>query len=297
MPSATASRIGVVEDHHRRLAAQLEMHALQRVGCVARDQLPGVDVAGERDKPDVGVLDEPLAGRHAIAGHDLQHAVGDDVLRELDEAKQRQRRLLRRLEDLHVAGRERRPELPDRHHQRVVPRADAGDDADRLAPDHRRVALDVLAGRTCPRAVARRAREEAEVVGAEPISSRAGRSAACRRCATRSARAPRRSRRSRRRASAAARRARPGSRRAIRAARPSPPGRRCRRPRRAARHLRDLLAGRGLMTSIVAPETESVNVPPIRTWWLTSVLPFGSPPIRCAGSRSRGSAAGRARRG
>ena len=40
-------RVGVVEDDHRRLAAQLEMHALQRVGCVARDQLSGRDVSGE----------------------------------------------------------------------------------------------------------------------------------------------------------------------------------------------------------------------------------------------------------
>ena len=58
------------------------------------------------------------------------------------------------------------PELPDRHHQRVVPRADAGDDADRLAPDHRRVALDVLAGGLALE-VACGAGEEAEVVGAE----------------------------------------------------------------------------------------------------------------------------------
>src|SRR5450432_4175841 len=28
----------------------------------------------------------------------------------------------------------------------------------------------------------------------------------------------------------------------------------------------------GLITSMVAPETESVNAPPIRTWWLSSVV-------------------------
>ena len=110
--------------------------------------------------------DEPRPGRDAVAGHGLQHAVGEHVLRQLQEAKQRQRRLLRRLQDLHVAGRERRSHLPDRHHQRVVPRADAGDDPDRLPPHHRRVALDVLA---CALAleVASRAGEEAKVVGRE----------------------------------------------------------------------------------------------------------------------------------
>ncbi len=58
------------------------------------------------------------------------------------------------------------PHLPDRHHQRVVPGADAADDPDRLAPDHRRVALDVLAGRLALE-VAGGAGEEAEVVGRE----------------------------------------------------------------------------------------------------------------------------------
>ena len=142
------------------------MDALDRVGRRAGDRLAGLDVAGDRDHPDRRVLDEPLPDRDAVAGHDLQHARRDDLLRELDEAQQRERRLLGRLQDLEVARRERRPHLPDGHHQRVVPRADAGDDADRLAPDHRRVALDVLAGRLALE-VARRAGEEAEVVGRE----------------------------------------------------------------------------------------------------------------------------------
>ena len=128
--------------------------------------LPVDDVAGQRDEADVGMRDEPRAGRHAVAGHRLQHAVRDHILRQLEEAKQRQRRLLGRLQDLHVARGERRPHLPDRHHQRVVPRADAGDDPDRLAPDHRRVALDVLAGALALE-VPGGAGEEAEVVGRE----------------------------------------------------------------------------------------------------------------------------------
>ena len=66
-----------------------------------------------------------------------------------------------------LPGRERRPDLPDGHEQRVVPGADAGDDAERLAPDHRRVALDVLAGRLALE-VSGRTGEEAQVVGHDP---------------------------------------------------------------------------------------------------------------------------------
>src|ERR687897_724337 len=58
---------------------------------------------------------------------------------------------------------ERRADLPDRHHQRVVPRRDLPHDADRLAPDHARVALHVLA-RRAPLQHPRGAREEAHVV-------------------------------------------------------------------------------------------------------------------------------------
>ena len=68
----------------------------------------------------------PVADRHAVAGDHVEHAGREDLLRELDEAEHRQRRLLGRLEDLDVARGERRAELPDGHHQRVVPRRDPG---------------------------------------------------------------------------------------------------------------------------------------------------------------------------
>ena len=47
MPFGDLLRVGVVEDDHRRLAAQFQVDALQRVGSVARDQLAGLDVAGQ----------------------------------------------------------------------------------------------------------------------------------------------------------------------------------------------------------------------------------------------------------
>ena len=66
---------------------------------------------------------ERVADGDAVAGHDLEHARRHHLLRELDEAQHRQRRLLGGLDDLDIAGRERRPHLPDRHEERVVPRA------------------------------------------------------------------------------------------------------------------------------------------------------------------------------
>ena len=141
------------------------MDALQRVGGGARDDLPRLDVAGQRDEANVRVRDEPLAGRDTVARDDVQHARGQHVGGELGEAKQRERRLLGRLQHLRVPGGERRSELPDGHHQRVVPRRDPGDDPERLAADHRRVAAHVLA-RALALEQARRAREEAQVVDA-----------------------------------------------------------------------------------------------------------------------------------
>ena len=79
------------------------------------------------------------------------------------ELQRRQRRLLGRLEDDGVAAGERRRELPRRHHQRVVPRRDRADDADRIAPDHRGMAGQVLARRRAMHG-AHRAGEEAEAV-------------------------------------------------------------------------------------------------------------------------------------
>ena len=90
-----------------------------------------------------------------------QHAGG-----ELGEAKQRERRLLGRLQHLRVPGGERGRELPDGHHQRVVPRRDPGDDPERLAADHRGVAAHVLA-RALALEQPRRAGEEAQVVDAD----------------------------------------------------------------------------------------------------------------------------------
>ena len=145
--STTSVEVGVVEHDDRCLAAELEVHPLERVGGVAGDELAGRDVAGERHHGHAGVarrgrrrpvspwphttLNTPggrmsagsSASRSAVSG------VSSDGLSTnvLPAAR---------------AG----PELPGRHVQRVVPRGDAGAHAERVAPQHRRVVLEVLAG-------------------------------------------------------------------------------------------------------------------------------------------------------
>ena len=49
--------VDVVEHHHRRLAAELEVDPLEGVGGIARNPLSGVDRARKRDHVDVRVGD------------------------------------------------------------------------------------------------------------------------------------------------------------------------------------------------------------------------------------------------
>ena len=129
----------VVEHHVGRLAAALELDALHvRLARVDEEQLPDLARAGEGELVDVQVAAERLAGGLAEAGEDVEHAVRDARLGgQLGERERDDRRLLRGLEDDRVARRQRRAELPGRHQQRVVPRHDQPDHADRLARDER----------------------------------------------------------------------------------------------------------------------------------------------------------------
>ena len=81
----------------------------------------------------------------AVAGDDVEHARRQELLGELGEQDGARGRGVAGLEHDGVARGEGRGDLPDHHHQRVVPRRDLADDADRLAPDERRVVLQVLA--------------------------------------------------------------------------------------------------------------------------------------------------------
>ena len=158
--------VGIVEHHHGRLAAELQVHALQGVGRRTRDLLAGRHVTGQGHHRHVGVAHESGAGGLAVPEDYVEDAVRKVLGADLGQPRGRQRRLLGRLQHDRVAGRERRTDLPDRHHQRVVPGRYLSHDADRLPPDHRRVALHVLT-RSASLERARRAREEAQVVDEE----------------------------------------------------------------------------------------------------------------------------------
>ena len=99
----------------------------------------------------------------AVAGDDVEDAGREQVLGELGHLERRERRELRRLQHDAVPGRERRTDLPDRHHQRVVPRGDQPRDPDGLAPDEAGEPGHVLPGRAALLR-ARRAAEEPQVV-------------------------------------------------------------------------------------------------------------------------------------
>jgi hypothetical protein len=139
-PSAASSRsassktmLGDFEDDARRLASELEAHALEVAGGGAHDLVADLRAAGERHLVDLAVPGQRRAGV-AKARHDVHHAIGyPDLAQEPPQEESAQRGLLRRLEHHAVAAGQRRPELPRRHQQREVPRDDLAHDAHRLA--------------------------------------------------------------------------------------------------------------------------------------------------------------------
>ncbi len=142
------------------------MDALDRL-CRGSGDLPaGGRVAGQADHVDVGVGDEPMPDDVARTGHHVEDALGEDVGADLGQPQGRQRRHGGRLEDDGAAGGDGRAQLPDRHHERVVPRRHLADDPGGLAPDHRGVGAEVLPGRLALHDP-RRAGEEADVVHGE----------------------------------------------------------------------------------------------------------------------------------
>ena len=125
---------GVIEDDERRFAAELERHLLQRGGRIRHDRFARPDLAGQGDLADLGVCGEQAAGvRHAL--HDLKHALRQPRLAEnLAQPHGRERGQLGGLEDHGIAAGECRRRFPTGDLQRIVPGADARDDAERLAP-------------------------------------------------------------------------------------------------------------------------------------------------------------------
>ncbi len=159
--------VGVVVHDERRLAAELEMHSLEVAAGERLDLPTRLGVTGQRDEVDVRMCRDCRPDLVAAPGDDVENAVRQPgLLRQLAEHERRERRDRGGLEDHRIAGRQSRPDLPDRHHERVVPGRDLADDPDRLTPDHARVRAAVLGGRFALE-MANRRRKETQVVRAE----------------------------------------------------------------------------------------------------------------------------------
>ena len=142
------------------------MGTLDGLRASGGDDLAGGGVAGDRHEANRRVTRQCVADDRAPTGHDVEHTWRKDVRRQVGQAKRRERSDLRRLDDRGVPGRQGRSELPDGHHQWVVPRADADGDAQRLPADHGGEAPLVLSGRLAFLA-AGSAGEKAQAIGYE----------------------------------------------------------------------------------------------------------------------------------
>ncbi len=155
--------IGILEDDERGLAAQLQVNSLEGVGGGLHHLLAGSGRAGQRDHPQVGMFDQCLAGVVAAGDH-VEYSVGDaGLLGQFPEHEGGPGSAGGGLQHRGASGRQGRPDLPDRHGQRIVPGGDLADRTHRLASEHRGVTGHEVA-RSRPGDVASRGGEEAEVV-------------------------------------------------------------------------------------------------------------------------------------
>ena len=144
--------VGVGEDDHRVLAAELERDRRERLGRPGHDLLAGGRRAREHDHVDL--VDERRARGAARRWRPRRRRrAGRTRAARRPCSEARQRGHLAGLEDDRVAGRERRDGVAEGVRQRVVPRADDPDQAERaVAQDHPlaleqgRGALDALVG-------------------------------------------------------------------------------------------------------------------------------------------------------
>ena len=134
--------VGVLEDDVRALAAELERDRREVRRRRRHDVLAGGRAPGEGHPVDPVVTGERRARRCPVAVDDVEHAGREAGLdRQAAEQGHGCRGVLARLDDAGVAPRDRRRDLPRRHHQREVPRADRRDDTGRAE-----LAVGVVAG-------------------------------------------------------------------------------------------------------------------------------------------------------
>ena len=100
--------------------------------------------AGQGDHPYFFMPGERIANRLAPPEQHVKHAWRENILRKLRQLQCRQRRDFRRFYHHAVTRRQRWRQFPGRHHQRIVPRRDRGDDPNRIAADHRGMSFQIL---------------------------------------------------------------------------------------------------------------------------------------------------------
>ena len=138
--------VDIVEDQQGGVAAEFEVGALEVGGGDGRDVDARARGPGDRDQFGDRVPHQRPAGL-AVAAQDVERARREEFGRNPSQQHRGGRRCLGGLQHDGVARGQRRGDLPDGHHQGVVPRRDLRADPDRLSADHRRVAGRVLPGR------------------------------------------------------------------------------------------------------------------------------------------------------
>ena len=123
-------QVGVVVDQHRRLAAEFQHDLLEVARRRPHDLLADLGRPGEGDLLDVGMRGDGRTRGVAVAGQQVDDAVGDAGLGdEPVQQQRRERRLLSGLDDAAAAGGQRGRELGAGVEDRAVPREDQPDDA------------------------------------------------------------------------------------------------------------------------------------------------------------------------
>src|SRR5829696_6266259 len=123
----SALDVGVAQDDHRVLAAELERYGRERPRRALHHLLAGLRRAGEHEVVDVIDQRRPC---FAASGRDLEDPVGEPgSLRALGDQQRRERRHLAGLQHHGVAGHQRGDAVAEAVRQRVVPGRDDADQA------------------------------------------------------------------------------------------------------------------------------------------------------------------------
>jgi len=140
-PSTARFEIGVREDEHRILSAELETDGPQERAALGGDPRAHGRRAGEEDLRDPGSPHE-LASHFAVALDDLDKTLRRGGERVLDPHR-RERSQLGRLDQHRVAASDRGGDLAEWDRKREVPRRDDRDHPERLVVEVRALVLKV----------------------------------------------------------------------------------------------------------------------------------------------------------